>query len=422
MSSTLRAMPAPRIVVAAAVLAVFVGSIGDGVRYLVGGTAWTTIIVVSGVLWTVLLWRRRLDLTRVPRSLLFFHALAFVSCIWATSPLGTFVGSLAAFANLAAGLTISLLPFLRMMRVIHGTLQAILAGSLLFELAVALSGRPVYPVGHHHTPGEPAALAWSRGLLLHGGRIQGLPGNANLLSMVALLALVIAVCRAIDRPCGWTFLAVANAGACLVLSRSATVLAAMAGVGLAGLIWTVYRFRSRRAFGRVVATTVVGAVAGAAVLATWWTPILRFFGRDPSLTGRVDLWRAVLDWWSGSPLLGRGWMGYWQPWVAPYGHLFERKGVVYLQAHDVWLDVLMQLGVVGLLTWAAIQYAGFKSTLRWADGNRALRVAPFLILCALFGQGLAESRPLYQIGYYLMVAFTCGLGRRNTVLGRSTIT
>ena len=54
------------------------------------------------------------------------------------------------------------------------------------------------------------------------------------------------------------------------------------------------------------------------------------------------------------PWFGWGWVGYWQPWVEPFDGLAVRNGVEYLQAHNAWLDVWMQLGIVGLVAFASI--------------------------------------------------------------------
>ena len=54
------------------------------------------------------------------------------------------------------------------------------------------------------------------------------------------------------------------------------------------------------------------------------------------------------------PVLGWGWVSYWAPWAAPFDTLAERKGVLYLQAHNAALDVWFQLGAVGLVLFTAL--------------------------------------------------------------------
>ncbi len=41
------------------------------------------------------------------------------------------------------------------------------------------------------------------------------------------------------------------------------------------------------------------------------------------------------------------------PWAAPFDNLAFRNGVRQLQAHNAWLDVWFQLGVIGVAIFAA---------------------------------------------------------------------
>ena len=137
---------------------------------------------------------------------------------------------------------------------------------------------------------------------------------------------------------------------------------------------------------------------------------------------RFQIWAAALDWWRGSPLLGRGWMGYWMPWVEPYDRLGLQDGIVYLQAHSVWIDVLMQAGILGVLAWAWL----LGSTLRGAGRDLAeaptgagpIAAVPLMILVAEAVQGIAESRPLIELGMVLLVIFAVRQQRARVELGR----
>ena len=78
-----------------------------------------------------------------------------------------------------------------------------------------------------------------------------------------------------------------------------------------------------------------------------WDPLLDLFGKSEDLTGRFDIWASVTGLAAQRPWFGWGWVGYWAPWVEPFDDLAVRKGVTYLQAHNAWLDVWLQLGIVG---------------------------------------------------------------------------
>ena len=48
-------------------------------------------------------------------------------------------------------------------------------------------------------------------------------------------------------------------------------------------------------------------------------------------------------------MFGWGWVSFWPPWVEPFSDLIERGGIIQLHAHEAWLDVWLQLGIVGLV-------------------------------------------------------------------------
>lgn len=67
-------------------------------------------------------------------------------------------------------------------------------------------------------------------------------------------------------------------------------------------------------------------------------------GRDSSMSGRDELWRAMLEKASEAPLLGHGWGAFWT----------EGKGRTIVstwnprQSHNAYIDIAVDLGLVGL--------------------------------------------------------------------------
>ncbi|PPH49523.1 polysaccharide polymerase, partial [Rathayibacter sp. AY1D7] len=157
----------------------------------------------------------------------------------------------------------------------------------------------------------------------------------------------------------------------------------------------------------------VAAVAGGAA---GWGALLGLLGKSEDATGRLDIWDSVIALTLQRPVLGWGWVSYWAPWAAPFDTLAERKGVLYLQAHDAWLDVALQLGAVGLVLFAALAVSTlWRSWFRAVDRPRrdatstlpytAVSLAPLLIVVALLAQSLFESRILIEGGWLLLVLF-----------------
>lgn len=390
---------------------------GDAVRNLVGYPVWGGIIVLS-FLWVFAeLIRLRIHPQRLPVPVVAFVVLAVVSATWAIAPGWSLLGSFILIGTVASAVLIASLPYRQILDITHWTMQGLLILSLLFEAFVALVLRqPLFPLWADYPTDVSSELHWSSGLMFQGGRVQGIMGNANLLGMVALIALVIAGCRAAARIDRFWPIWIALPIWAHVATRSATVLFATAIVAmLAGLVYCWVRWRGAtfyRIFGLVIAVGLVciGLIVGN------WPLVTDFLGRDADMTGRFDIWARVIDLGLTSPVVGVGYLGYWMPWVPPFDTLGEMHGMVYLQAHNVWLDVFMQLGIVGVLVWAALQYRAVANSLgalyRAPVGERALNAIPLLLWVALFVQGLAESRPWIEFGMMLLVIFAIGPLRR----------
>lgn len=151
--------------------------------------------------------------------------------------------------------------------------------------------------------------------------------------------------------------AVAGVGACLAMalgSRSATVPVVLAvvsvvaaAIGLRGL--------ARRG-GRARRLAVAGAglgVAGGMVALAERSMLLDLLDRRPDVTGRTDLWAAlwerVVEW----PVVGHGYNAFWAGTRGPSAGIWEAfNGPPH--AHNGYLDVMLELGVVGLVVMLVI--------------------------------------------------------------------
>jgi exopolysaccharide production protein ExoQ len=395
----------------------FVVFAGDGVSNLLSYVGWGIVCGFAGIWGVSIAVRARPSFRRVPVALLVFLAWCLVSLAWSHWRIATISSLLVQIlCALMAFVIASTLTWRRILDATSLALRWVLMGSLLLELVVAVVVRhPVYPVWTDYGDAKvPAAFAFSRAELLTGGQIQGLPGNSNLLAMVALLATIalgvqIAE-RRLHRPRAVAWLVVAVA--VFALTRSSTVLAAAVVVALvlfAAL--SVRRIPTERRTPRYL-LGLAGAVVLVIVVFALRTPILHLLGKSSDLTGRGVIWAKVWGLVEQHPGVGWGWIGYWWPAVSPLNHLVVLKGVAYLQAHDAYLDVWMQLGLVGLILF--VLYVGGTLGRAWAGATRIafgadLAPKPFapvslfalLVVTALVVQSFTESRLLYEGNWIL---------------------
>jgi exopolysaccharide production protein ExoQ len=383
---------------------------GDAWRYLLSWWGWGAIVVVLVTLAVIEMVRSKVDVRRLPILLLATLALMTLSIAWSAYPGASALGVLATLATTVFAVFLATcFSWAELVDALVRALRVVLVLSLLFELVVAVVVRgPVTPLWVDYSSLEeiPKAFYWSRDLLFDGGRIQGIVGNANILAMAALLSLIAEIARRLAGrgTAGGFGVGVVLAVGTLALTRSSTVFIAAVAVAIVCLAaW----FARRGSGGRRIATAVglvaiAGGAAGATVL--FREPLLVLLGKSADLTNRLDIWAIVADLAAQRPFAGWGWVSYWAPWVEPFDDLVVIKGVTYLQAHNAWLDIYLQLGILGLVVVGLFVLTTILRTWVYAlDGPRVDAVVPMALLVAVLVQGLAESRLLIEIGWAILV-------------------
>ena len=391
---------------------------GDGMRDLLswwGFGAVSLLLLAGGV---VLLLRERarakallLSWRAVPIAL--FMALCIASVSWSAYPPLTLVGGFIQIATAVVAVALCVArPPIRLAALFALMLQADMVLSLLFEVGVALSpAGQILPLWTNYSANVPGAYYWSNGLIFQGGRIQGFTANANLLCFQALVAAVVTACLAQARVLSRRLLIPALLLDLLVigLTRSATVIIA-GGVVVAGalVVAGLRRFGPRGRIAVLAGSLVFVGLVGLSA-SRLSEPFLRLLGKGDDFTGRLEIWRLVGTLVKDRPILGWGWIGYWAPWIDPFNRLVIRDGVQYLQAHNAYLDIQMQLGVPGLLLLVAVVGSAVYRAIRLALTDRPIAVLPLLLLAALLTQGMAESRLLIEGNWALLVALSVAL-------------
>ena len=185
-------------------------------------------------------------------------------------------------------------------------------------------------------------------------------------------------------------------------------------IAAAAAVLIVRRAESPRRRALTYAALALGTIALGAAVVALRTPILPLLGKSSDLTGRLGIWQAVIELAQQRPVAGWGWVSFWVPWTAPFDDLVFRNGVRQLQAHNTWIDVWFQLGVIGLVVFVALALTALLRS--WslavdrpqsAPGQSlpytATALLPVLILTALLVQSLTESRLLDEYGLALLV-------------------
>ena len=182
----------------------------------------------------------------------------------------------------------------------------------------------------------------------------------------------------------------------LLLSRSMTqLLVAMAyaaGTG-AYLLWRRSGWRSLVAF----ATTTCTVFLGITLLLPEPQSALHFIGKDSTLTGRTDLWPAILKLVEERPILGWGYRAMWQPDDATTASVDSVAGWGVPSSHNAIIEIALELG------WSGVMIMGIMICLAFRRG----------IQCCTNGSGM--------LGWFSLMFFagTLAAGMTNESLGQN---
>jgi O-antigen ligase len=373
--------------------------------------------VVSAILWAMV--RPPVQWRRLPWFIVAYVVFAALSILWSAWPATTAITLLLLVITTIQGMFVgSVLAWRELVRAIASALKWAMALSILFELWVSIFvGVPVLPGFVPRTEPVDPILYWSRNNLFDGGRIQGIWGNANLLGIVALLAIIVFSIRFAARAPRRVLLGAWIALSAYLMLRAASATAFVAAGAAALVLVTVLLMRTARRPGErtkyYVAYAIVG-IGAALVLTIFRQAIFTALGRDSDLTGRERIWEAVLERASERPIAG---WGFATPWLTSDPHFDEwivDHGQSVMQAHNMWVDVYLQLGVIGVtilglvylaLVWRSWFFAVDRPRWDLRDDRpySPLSLLPTLVVTILLVQGLAESGPLLTWGWMFAV-------------------
>jgi O-antigen ligase len=378
---------------------------GDFFRNLLTIPGWVALALACTVWAIAALIMERVSWRTLPVTLLLTFGWIAVSPLWSPYALTSAALTLGFFFTVCIGVALAtLMPFDELITRVATALRLILGASLIFEIAVAASGSPLYPVGMSAQPGTSIELAWSRGLFfVDGGRIQGIVGNANLLGTLAVLLLIISIVRLAKGQ--RTLLNGVDATLAVFLlykTASTTIfLASIAVVGVWALAWLARRPQrvTRVAIGALL-VSVVGAIA---VAITQWSSVAAALGKSPDLTNRFGIWEAVLERITVRPITGFGFVSWWPTWEGWFS-LHAIRNIRVQQAHNAWLDLAMQVGFVGVALFAAALLSTcwllWRRVARSSDSAAIIAVGFITVMSV---QTLTESRILSEWGIAMLV-------------------
>jgi exopolysaccharide production protein ExoQ len=111
-------------------------------------------------------------------------------------------------------------------------------------------------------------------------------------------------------------------------------------------------------------------------------------GRDMTLSGRTDLWSDLMAIAADSPILG---VGYGSFWIGNTHNLWDRHFWKPAQGHNGYIDVYLELGIVGLFLLGGVLVSSYKRIMRLFIDHFEMAVLRFVWLIVILIHNFTES-------------------------------
>lgn len=281
------------------------------------------------------------------------------------------------------------------MKVLSASFAISAIGSLIFIAAL-----PEYGIMREEGLGG----NW-RGVFMHKEQF----GNVMAVAVFAELFILVALQR---RP-KWRFALLSTYFALVALSHSVTALllslAYLAGAGIY-LLWQRDKLRT------LVISVMAAFLLFASLITLWVDPgfALGMVGRDTTLTGRTTLWSAVIELIGQRPVFGWGYRAMFQSDDASTAVIDRVADWGAGSAHNGFLQIALELGVVGVGVILVIIVIALGRAL-WCCkteigplGWFSLMFFVGAILAAQTGETIGRNQVIEWVAFNVL-SFSCGL-------------
>jgi O-antigen ligase len=160
--------------------------------------------------------------------------------------------------------------------------------------------------------------------------------------------------------------------------------------------------------------TLITVAGGIALWAgTNWNDLLFSYGKDPTLSGRTDIWDAVIERLWQRPWLGYGYHGFWEE-KGESIYVFRAVHYLVYQAHNGFLNVAIELGLLGLFCYLVSTLFTYIRAIKWVRSDKtSAELWPITYVTFLLMFNYTETTSVEQnsIFWVLFVAISLSLKR-----------
>jgi O-antigen ligase len=244
---------------------------------------------------------------------------------------------------------------------------------------------------------------------------RGVFDTKNVLARAMVLNAVLCMLLLIGQVRGrWPlWIAIALSVAALGMSLSATGLLVLVTLAALTRFSASLRLRTTLLIPLIVVCILL-LIGGVFWLHSHLTQLASDLGKDTTMTGRTELWAVALLFIQRHPWLGYGFGGFWRGWIGDSGLYWAAIGWKTPHSHNGFIDLTLDLGLVGLTATVIALGTAFIAALKRARLARTTEtVAPLILLSFVVLYNLTESsflkhNTMLWVVYIVGASMACG--------------
>ncbi len=248
---------------------------------------------------------------------------------------------------------------------------------------------------------------------IHAGKWRGIYNHKNTLGKVIVPGLIVFLLLASNSKKYSWLLWMTFSLAFILLLRSGSTTSLLNGVFLiaASISFRIFRWRDNLMVPSTIAMVSFGTIFYVIISITT-EAILKALGKDTTLTGRGDMWPYIFEMIGQKPFLGYGYSGFWYGPDTPSFYIWQATGWTPPNSHNGFLDLWLQIGIVGLL----IYLFGFLAvtlpkafyllrTSRTSEGLWPLAYMTYMLVANISETTLMIQNDIFWV-LYVAIAFS----------------
>ena len=244
----------------------------------------------------------------------------------------------------------------------------------------------------------------------HEGAWRGIYAQKNVLARMMLLSAMNFLLLALDSR-SYRYLVWAGFGLSVILLLLSTSKTAL--VVLLILLTLLPLFRALRWNYSVAVPLYITLLLLGGSVALWLVAnteaVISALGRDVTLTGRTGLWAFVLDKIWKHPWLGYGFKAFWRGMEGESADIWYDSYFMAPSGHNGYLDLALELGLVGLLFFMLSYLKGYLRAVTWLRLNKTTEglwpiiYLTFLLLCNITESLFLEPNYIFWVLYTAII-------------------